>query len=100
MKFKVVKNQKWLFWAGGMVLYPFVIFNMRTPTQRLFKHELQHCYQIREKGVFKFYVSYVFNLLRHGYKNHPDEIPAFKVEMEPLTIPELRWYKTGVIELD
>ena len=100
MKFKVLKNQKWLFWAGGMVIYPFVIFNMRNPPQKLFKHELEHCYQIRENGVFKFYASYVFNLLRHGYKNNPYEIPAFKVEAEPLTENEMHWYQTGVIELD
>ena len=100
MKFIVLKNQQWMFWAGGMVLYPFVIFSMRYPSRQLFRHELEHCYQVQRKGVFKFYTSYVFNLFKHGYRKHPDEIPAWDIQHTKLTEVEETWYKTGKINLE
>ena len=92
MKFKILKNQKWMFWAAGMVLYPFVIYRVAEPWPRLFKHELKHCYQVKEMGVAKFYTMYVLLLLRYGYRNHPYEKEAQQYEKDPLTAIEQQWF--------
>ncbi len=99
MKFRVLTNQKWLLWAQGMVIYPFMIIRPRVCSEKLFRHELEHCYQIHRKGVFKFYASYLWNLFRHGYRNHPDEVPAFQIENQKLTTIERQWYESGIIEI-
>lgn len=99
MKFKVVKNQKWLFWASGMVIYPFVIINGRVLSKRLFRHELEHCYQIQRMGVWKFYLSYIVKYLTNGYWHHPYEREARQVEYDKLTAREEQWYQTGEIDL-
>lgn len=99
MKFKVVKNQKWLFWAGGMVIYPFIIVKARTLPRWLFRHELEHCYQIERMGVWKFYSRYIFKYLLNGYWHHPYEKEARKVERNELTSREEEWYKTGIVDL-
>jgi len=100
MKFKVVKNQKWLLWADGMVIYPYIVFSVRAPSRRLFKHELEHCYQIQSMGVWGFYSSYILKFLRYGYRKHPYEIEAYEYERESLTDIEEIWFKTGEIDLD
>ena len=101
MKFKVLTNQKWLLWAQGMVIYPFVIIRPRVCSETLFRHELEHCYQIQREGVIKFYLSYVWKLIRHtGYKNHPDEVEAYQAQNKKLTKVERQWYESGVIELN
>ena len=67
--------------------------------ERLFRHELQHCYQIQRKGRLKFYVCYLLLYLRYGYKNHPYEIEANKYETELLTETEKHWLVTGRVIL-
>lgn len=101
MKFRIIKNQRWMFWAAGMVLYPFVIYRVKEPWTRLYKHELKHCYQVRDMGIAKFYFMYVLLLLRYGYKNHPYEKEAQLYEKDALTKQEQEWFdtKAKVIEV-
>lgn len=90
-----------MFWAAGMVLWPWVWFK-RTPDQvsdRLYRHELQHCYQVKRMGRFKFYTTYLWLLARHGYKNHPYEVEARERHYDPLTDQEKQWRENGVVEL-
>ena len=102
MKFRIIKNQKWLFWAAGMVVYPFVIYRVEDPWRRLYKHELKHCYQVQEMGIAKFYFTYILLLIRHGYKNHPYEKEACSYEVKKLTPVEQKWFETRqkVIDLN
>ena len=77
-------------WSAGVVLYPYMLFK-REPKlvpDYLFRHELQHVYQIQKEGVLKFYFKYLWYLLRHGYKKNPYEIEANAVEDNPLTAEE------------
>ena len=99
MKFKVLTGQWWLFWAAGMVIYPYVIIKGKNYSKRLFRHELQHCYQIEERGVWGFYSQYVIDILKYGYRKHPDEVEAYRIERDPLTEIEESWYKSGEIDL-
>ena len=66
---------------------------------KLYRHELQHCYQIKRSGIIKFYVRYVFLNLTKGYLDHPDEIEARQYENEKLTQLEEKWLHEGVIDL-
>lgn len=88
-----------MFWAEGMVLWPFVLMKPRTPSDILFKHEFIHCYQVKEKGILKFYVSYIWTILKTGYKKHPMEIDAYAREREPLTTEEARWILEGKVNI-
>lgn len=101
MKFRIVYKAWWMFWAGGMAVWPWVWFksaDMHVST-RLFRHELEHCYQIKRKGRLKFYVGYLLLLLRYGYKRHPYEIEANERENDPLTPTERAWKDRGRIQL-
>jgi hypothetical protein len=67
---------------------------------KLYRHELQHCYQIKKRGVVMFYLRYVLLNLIKGYHNHPDEIEARQYENEKLTPLEEKWLHEGVVNLD
>ena len=67
---------------------------------KLYRHELQHCYQIKERGVIGFYVRYVFLSFVKGYWNHPDELEARQYENEKLTPLEEKWLHEGVVNLN
>lgn len=95
MKIKI-KFGHWWFkmpftkWSAGVVLYPWMLFKGE-PSQvpdYLFRHELQHVYQIQRDGFFKFYFKYLWYLLRHGYLDNPYEVEAFAVQHDPLTDEE------------
>lgn len=77
-------------WVHGIVIYPFIFFKRRREevADRLFRHELQHVYQVQEHGWFKFYLSYLWNSLWHGYKGNKYELEANAVENQPLTAYE------------
>jgi hypothetical protein len=80
--------QRWLIgrW-GGKVLYPFMLFAepKKHVSARLFRHELQHIYQVWRMGWFGFYFKYLWLGIRHGYKKHPFELEAKKHQHDPLT---------------
>lgn len=101
MKFKIVYNCKWMFWAAGMVVWPFMFFK-RSPEEVsniLYRHELEHCYQVKRMGRIKFYASYLWLQMKHGYKNHPYENEANDREHDALTEQEKQWRENGKIIL-
>lgn len=121
MKFKIIyreENESIFPWKSrfrGVVLYPYVIMRpkryatgsvsqsemmTRRALVKLYRHELQHCYQIKQRGVVMFYLRYVFLNLIKGYKNHPDEVEARQHEDVKLTPLEEKWLHEGVINLD
>lgn len=74
----------------GMVIYPFVLFkNSKEETPDwLFRHELEHVYQVQKEGWLCFYTKYLWYQLTVGYKNNPYEIAATKTESISLTKEE------------
>lgn len=120
MKFKIVYREEsqsifpWKSRFRGVVLWPYVIMRpkkyatgsvaqsemmTRRALVKLYRHELQHCYQIKRMGIIKFYVRYVWLNLTKGYQNHPDELEARQYENEKLNDLELKWLHDGVIDL-
>lgn len=99
MTFRIVYNAWWMFWAEGMVFGPWVWFRGKEVDDRLFRHELQHCYQIERKGRLNFYFNYIRLWFRHGYRNHPYEIEAYMAQTERLKVTELSWKAKGRITL-
>lgn len=102
MKFRVKYNFNVILkpnWA--IVLWPFVLFNAPRArvTERWFRHELQHCYQVQKLGRLRFYTTYLWLLMKHGYQDHPYEIEAREKENDPLTMREKKWFHDGVIRL-
>jgi hypothetical protein len=90
-----------MFWAKGMVVWPFMFFkpNPSEVSDSLYRHELQHCYQVKKMGRFKFYTTYLWLLARHGYRQHPYEIEAWQRQYDPLTDQEKQWRTNGKIVL-
>ena len=74
----------------GKVLYPFVLFSQsqNEVSDQLFRHELEHIYQIRRDGFLRFYLTYLYHAIRYGYKNIPYEIEARDKQDNPLTPAE------------
>ena len=92
------------FGISAIVLYPFILFadSRQTIPDRLFRHELQHIYQVQAHGWFGFYWKYLlayFRLRRQGmnhqeaYFNNPFEIEARGAESLLLTIEERQFLK-------
>ena len=98
MKIRVRYNC-WLVPPGykAWVLYPWMLFRDAAATDRLFRHELEHVYQVRQFGWFRFYLTYIWYSLRYGYRDNPFEIAASVVEGESLTEAE-NWLKIRGIE--
>jgi len=117
MKFKIIYNARFMFWARGMVLWPFLLlkpykrkpetslFNKKWNEQaladedRIYRHELQHCYQVKQEGRLKFYGKYLWYQVRHGYTDNPYEVDARAHENEPLTPTETSWRRRGKVVL-
>jgi len=104
MKFRIVKGKlPWMFWADGMVLVWFVLLKDQ-PSFRadeiLYRHELQHCYQMEEKGRIRFYLSYLWELIRKGYRGNKYEKEAFRVQYTRLTSLERHWYDKKRVVLE
>ncbi len=77
----------------GVVIWPRVMFSEKAsdlPTW-VFRHELQHAYQIMRDGAFMFYLKYFFYSLRYGYRDNPYEVDAIMHEYLPLTEREELW---------
>jgi len=79
-------------WIGGMTIYPFILFkkSKEEVDDTIFRHEMQHIYQVEQIGWFKFYLTYLWENLRHGYRNNKYEMDARGVENTPLTAEERR----------
>lgn len=79
-----------IFPGGGAVFSDYVLFKRKPDevSQRLFRHELEHVYQIEREGAAKFYARYIWRTLRYGYKRNPYERQARAAEDLPLTEKE------------
>lgn len=83
----------------GIVLYPFVLFrNGPSESRYLFRHELEHVYQVRRDGFFKFYIKYIWYNFKVGYWNNPYEAEARAVQNHPLTEQEQAMWDKAVAE--
>ncbi len=83
---------RWIMWGyGGRVLYPFILFRQAKEDvpDWLFRHELEHVYQIRRMGYIWFHIKYLYLLIRHwSYDKHPFELEANERQDDPLTNKE------------
>jgi hypothetical protein len=70
------------FGYGGITLPPFAIFILaeRINEPGLIRHEQAHWQQYQRMGAVRFYATYLWNNLRHGYRNNPMEIEAREAE--------------------
>ena len=77
-------------WIDGITIYPFIFFKQRQAdiTDELFRHELEHIYQVRREGWIKFYIKYLYYQFRHSYRKIPYEVEAYAVQSTPLTESE------------
>ncbi len=74
--------------VGGVVIWPNVFFGREAGdiSNWLFRHELEHCYQIiRAGGPFRFYIKYFYYSVRYGYKKNPYELEAHDRQGNQLT---------------
>ena len=106
MRFRIVYNAWWMRRGWAMVFWSWMWVgkDKKDFSDRHFRHELQHCYQVERKGRLWFLISYALLWLRHGAfwggrRNHPYEIEAWDRENDPLTPKERRWKDTGRIDL-
>jgi hypothetical protein len=87
------------FGIQAITLYPFVLFagTKKEISAELFRHELEHIYQVQRMGWWKFYFSYLrfyFEFRMNGknhqlaYWNIPYEIEARNKETAPLSKAE------------
>jgi len=59
----------------------------------VFRHELEHAYQIIRDGHLTFYIKFFYYSVRYGYQENPYEIEAREAQQKPLTQneEELLW---------
>lgn len=101
MKFRIVYNAWWMRKGWAVTIWPWVWVGLDKSefTERHFRHELEHCYQVNRMGRLRFYVTYLLKLFNYGYKKHPYEVEARARQYDPLTEVERYWYRTGRIGL-
>lgn len=78
---------RWLLKAtgfAGITLPPFGVFVLpdRMSDMRLRRHEEAHWRQYQRMGAVKFYMTYLYQVLRYSYYNAPMEIEARAAERE------------------
>lgn len=78
MKIREIYCKRWLLpkWVDGIVLYPFIFYKGH-PTYGIIVHEHTHVKQIREHGVLKFYILWLYYTIRWGYHLNPFEMEAY-----------------------
>ena len=79
---------KWIMWNNkGRILYPFMLFlaSKEDVTDNLFRHELEHVYQVRRDGWWHFHIVYLWQLVWRGYRAIDYEIEARERASIPLT---------------
>lgn len=98
-------------WAQGQVIFPRTIFHVGTVTPNLLAHELAHVMQIKDTGLFPYWVVYLLGLFFHGYEEHPYEDEAWLMEddstfkavasyIHHAYIKKPRWFRTITIPDD
>lgn len=66
-----------LFKINAIVLYPFVLYQEKNPPAIIVAHEKVHLRQIKEIGVFKFYVQYLMEYA-HGRRKGMSHYEAYR----------------------
>jgi len=99
--FWIKTNAWWLIGADGIVLWPFVFFKAEKYLWKdnLYRHELEHCYQIQRMGLVKFYATWIWERLRYGYKNIRIEKDAWLVQRISLTEEQIMWRRNRKVKL-
>ena len=79
------------------VLFPFMFFRAakENVSDQLFRHELEHVYQVMRVGWLCFYSKYLWYLYLHGYNEHPFELEAKARQYDPLTKDEITLKEAG-----
>jgi len=96
--YKIRTLQK--FGIQAITLYPFILFSSAKEEipESLFRHELEHIYQVEREGWFQFYFFYLKlyfqNRLKgmnhqQAYLKNPYEIAARTEESQPLVSSEV-----------
>lgn len=72
-------------WIGGITLGHRVYFKHAKADIEAWRveHERVHVWQVEKHGIVKFYLTYLFYLLRYGYRANPYEVEARKKSGEP-----------------
>lgn len=89
---------------NAITLYPFILFadSKSVVSERLFRHELEHIYQVQQAGWLQFYFlylkAYFSNRLRglghqQAYFQNPYEISAREAEGQKLK--DFEWAALG-----
>jgi hypothetical protein len=65
----------------GITLFPFILVEDKRD-QVLINHELIHYQQAKELFVIGFYLWYLWEWIRHGYKKNMFEIEAYTHEKD------------------
>jgi hypothetical protein len=70
------------FGFAGVALAPWGIYILpeHLGNHRLVQHERQHWQQYQRMGLLRYYVTYLWGLVRYGYRNHPMELEARAAE--------------------
>lgn len=63
---------------AGICLPPFGIYilDRHISNQSLIKHERVHWAQYERMGFIRFYLTYIYQVIRYGYRNSPMEKEA------------------------
>jgi hypothetical protein len=67
---------------AGVALPPWGVFILaeRLGDERLIRHEQAHWEQYERMGAVRFYATYIWQVLRYGYRNAPMEVQAREAE--------------------
>lgn len=95
LRFKYDCRGHW-FWrwligkANAKVLHPFILFAnpKKDISDKLFRHEMEHVYQIMRDGWWTFYIRWLWHAWKLGYLDIPYEVKARKAAETPLTATE------------
>ena len=68
------------FGYAGIALPPVGIFILaeRIHSERLIRHEQAHWRQWQRMGTLRYYATYIWQVMRYGYRNAPMEVEARK----------------------
>ena len=66
----------------GVALAPWGIYILPAAmhSQRLTRHEQQHWRQWQRMGTVRYYATYLWQIVRYGYRNAPMEVEARNAE--------------------
>jgi hypothetical protein len=68
----------------AVMLFGFIFFREKNPSEDLVRHEEIHLMQYKKDGAIKFYSSYIYQYIKNliRYKNHNDAYRNISYEVE------------------